>query len=204
MVLPAPEVYDRVLAYAFPAPSSSLRKWGFMEIVRLRVSDGSWQRLEEDWEAQCAQMGDAFCNYATSSLIPIKAAAETDVIDEWAIALTNGGRFMALASAIRATQKPYVGKVLRIREVTVCPLLDYGVLPEAEYVDTLIELLNGSVKLSETGLRAKHIKMHLRSPADAVFFRAVGNTLDSKGVFEATETHGAWLSFTKHTNVKAV
>lgn len=175
-----------------------------MDIVRLQVADGSWQRLEDDWEAQCAEIGDLFSNYASSSLIPIKAIAENAAVDDWAIALTNGGRFMAVAYAIRTTQKPYVGKVLRIREVTVCPLLDYGALPETDYVDTLIGLLNGAVKLSETSLRAKHIKLHLRSPADAIFFRAIGNTLDSKGVFEATATHGAWLSFTKHSGVKAV
>lgn len=175
-----------------------------MDIVRLRIVDGSWERFQSDWEAQCGQMGDAFCDYATSSLVPIKETAESDAAEEWAIALTDGGRIMAVALAIRTSQKPYVGKVLRIREVTVCPLLDYGLLPESVYIDTLIALLNGSVKLSETGLRAKHIKMHLRSPADAVFFRAIGNTLDSKGVFEATEAHGAWLSFTKHSSVKAV
>lgn len=175
-----------------------------MDIVRLRVADGSWQRLEDDWEAQCEELGDCLNNYASSSVAPIKALAQDDIADQWAIAVTNGGRFMAIAYAIRATQKPFTSKVLRIREVTVCPLLDYGSLPETIYVDTLIGLLNGAVKLSESGLRAKHIKMHLRSPADAIFFRAVGNTLDSKGVFEATATHGAWLSFTKHTSVRAV
>jgi hypothetical protein len=175
-----------------------------MDIVRLRVADGSWQRLEDDWHGQCDELGDSLDSYANASVAPIKAIAGNDLPDEWAIALTSGGRFMAIAYAIRATQKPYIGKVLRVREVTVCPLLDYGTLPETAYVDTLIGLLNGAVKLSESNLRAKHIKMHLRSPADAIFFRAVGNTLDSRGVFEATAAHGAWLSFTKHTGVRAV
>jgi hypothetical protein len=79
----------------------------------------------------------------------------------------------------------------------VCPLLDYGNLPETQYGETLIDLLFGAVKLSESDLVAKHIKMHLRSPADSRFFAAVGKSLDSRGVFAATEAHGAWLSFTK-------
>jgi hypothetical protein len=175
-----------------------------MKIIRLRFSDNSWNKFVEDWTIQCVAVGDKFADYATSSVNVIKEFAENEVPDQWAIGLKSGDQFMAIAFAIRTTQKGFNGKVLRIREVAVCPLLDYGSLSETEYVDTLIGLLNGAVKLSERDLRAKHIKMHLRSPSDAVFFRAVGNTLDSKGVFEATAAHGAWLSFTKHTNLKAI
>ena len=105
---------------------------------------------------------------------------------------------------IRANQKGYNGYVLRVREVTVCPLLDYGELDEKSYVDTLIGILNGAIKLSESDLVADHIKLHLRSPTDAVFFRAFGNTLDSKGVFAATEAHGAWLTISKASALRAV
>lgn len=170
-----------------------------MEIRRLRSSDKSWSQFQDDWSAQCDEVGDDFGSYGAAPISMIRQSAENDSDSEWAIGLydKNRKKFFASACAILATQKGYTGKVLRIREVVVCPLLDYGNLPETEYVDTLIHLLNGAVKLSESGLKAKHIKMHLRSPADAVFFRAVGTSLDSKGVFAATEAHGAWLSFTK-------
>src|SRR5690606_13822870 len=105
---------------------------------------------------------------------------------------------------IRTRQKPFDGEVLRIREVTDCPLLDYGILDENAYVDTLIAILNGALKLSESDLMAEHIKLHLRSPADAVFFRAFGNTLDSKGVFASTEAHGAWLTISKASPLRLV
>ena len=169
-----------------------------MELRRLKIEDGSWTEFETDWKGQCAEVGDSFESYASSSISVFKKAATDLSPTEWSVALQIEDKFMAAAWANCTTQKGYVGKVLRIREVVVCPFLDYGTLSEDDYVDTLIGLLNGAVKLSESGLMAKHIKMHLRSPADSRFFRAVGNTLDSKGVFEATESHGAWLSFTKH------
>jgi hypothetical protein len=170
-----------------------------MEIRRLRAGDKSWGQFQDDWSAQCDDVGDDFGSYGAAPISMIRQFAENDSESEWAIGLFDKNRrqFLASACAILTTQKGFTGKVLRIREVVVCPLLDFGKLSESEYVDTLIHLLNGAVKLSESGLKAKHIKMHLRSPADAVFFRAVGTSLDSKGVFAATEAHGAWLSFTK-------
>jgi hypothetical protein len=170
-----------------------------MNLVRLFKSDGSWDNFESDWKDQCENVGDDFCSYASASLGVLSKFANDGQSDEWAVAIFGDDqKILAVACAIRATQKGYVGKVLRIREVTVCPLLDYGKLPESDYIDTLIGLLNEAVKLSESGLRAKHIKIHLRSPADSMFFRAVGKSLDGKGVFAETEAHGAWLSFTKH------
>jgi hypothetical protein len=170
-----------------------------MEIRRLLSTDSSWTQFEKDWSAQCEEVGDDFESYGAAPISMVRKFAESDSETEWAVGLydKNSKKYYASACAILAAQKGYTGKVLRIREVVVCPLLDYGKLPENEYVDTLIHLLNGAVKLSVTQLKARHIKMHLRSPADAVFFRAVGATLDSKGVFAATEAHGAWLSFTK-------
>ena len=175
-----------------------------MDIVRLLASDNSWQSLCEDWTSQCNEIGDCFETYAPSSFEVIKRHADTESQWEWALGVQVENRFMAIAYAHRTMQKPFEGHVLRIREVTVSPFLDYGKATELEYSNTLIALLNGAVKLSETSLRAKHIKMHLRSPADSVFFRAFGNTLDSKGVFASTEAHGAWLTIPKQSPLKTV
>lgn len=168
-----------------------------MQVIRLTKSDGTLGQLEADWDDQCSEIGEELDSFAPSTMGPIRSFAENEGDKEWAIAIAQEGRFMTVACAIRAMQKGFAGWVLRIREVTVCPLLDYGNLDENAYVDTLIAILNGALKLSESDLRADHIKLHLRSPADAVFFRAFGNTLDSKGVFAATEAHGAWLTISK-------
>ena len=168
-----------------------------MQIIRISETEGTLDQLEQNWQAQCEEIGEDFDSFTPPAMEPLRAFAKAESDKEWAIAIAHEGRFMATACAIRTMQKGFAGWVLRIREVTVCPLLDYGNLDENTYVDTLIAILNGALKLSESDLRADHIKLHLRSPADAVFFRAFGNTLDSKGVFAATEAHGAWLTISK-------
>jgi hypothetical protein len=88
--------------------------------------------------------------------------------------------------------------------VTVCPDLDYGALQPDSYSETLIALFSEALKLSESLLEADHLRFHLRSPADAAFFRAFGNTLDSRGVFAAVEVHGAWLTISKAASMRIV
>jgi len=168
-----------------------------MQFTRLLDADGTWSSFQSDWTAQCVEADDTFDDYAPASLGAIRQLALAADPSQWALALRDETRFLAVAMGICTFQKGFSGKVLRIREVTVCPLLDYGILPEEQYVDTLVGMLNAAVKLSESELVANHIKMHLRSPSDRLFFRAVGNVLDSKGVFASSETHGAWLTFTK-------
>lgn len=168
-----------------------------MEITRLLQSDGTWKALEDDWRTQCEAAEDDLSGYATSSVEAIREFAESDLNDRWAIGLKHDDSYMAIAYAICTYQKPFAGKVLRIREVTVCPALDYGMMQENDYIDTLADLLAGAIKLSESSLKAQHIKMHLRSPADARFFRVMGHKLDNDGNFKQVETHGAWLTFTK-------
>ncbi len=168
-----------------------------MEISRLLIDDGTWSKFEDDWKGQCEEVEDDFDCYAPAPLSVIRELAAKASDKEWAVTISDSGRFMAAACAIKTLQKGFNGAVLRIREVTVCPLLDYGKLDENAYIDTLIGILNGAIKLSESGLVANHIKLHLRSPTDAVFFRAFGNTLDSKGAFAASEAHGAWLTLSK-------
>lgn len=175
-----------------------------MELVRLLASDGSLELFDADWKAQCTRVDEDCDSFGEATASVIRDLARKEGDKEWAVAIKNDDHFMAAACAIRTMQKPFTGWVLRIREVTVCPLLDYGNFDENAYVDTLIAILNGALKLSESNLPADHIKLHLRSPADAVFFRAFGNTLDSKGVFAATEAHGAWLTISKAAPLQLV
>lgn len=173
-----------------------------MDIIRLLHSDNTWASLEKDWEQQCSKVDEDFRQFATAARSSIARASIEPMKDEWAIGLKRDDTHLAIAYARATRQKGFDGKVLRIREVCVCPLLDYGELEENEYIATLIGILNGAVNLSETKLVAKHIKIHLRSPADASFFRSFGQTLDSKQVFANVETHGAWLTITKKSGSK--
>lgn len=168
-----------------------------MDVIQLRFDNGSYSKFREDWCAQCEIVGDDFESFCDGAIDAVEKFAESPTDKEWAIAILHDDRILAVAIVIRAMQKPLSGWTLRVREVTVCPLLDYGQMADSIYADTLIALLEGAVKLSESGLPAKNIKLHLRSPQDALFFRAFGNALDSRGVFASVETHGAWLTFIK-------
>lgn len=175
-----------------------------MEVVRLCASDGTLAEFDADWQTQCDEVEEDHASYGTATMPMIRSFAQSEGDKEWAIAIKGRGHFLAAACAIRTTQKGFSGWVLRIREVTVCPLLDYGNLENQAYIDTLITILNGALNLSETHLMADHIKLHLRSPTDAVFFKAFGNTLDSKGIFAATEAHGSWLTISKNPTLQSV
>lgn len=98
---------------------------------------------------------------------------------------------------ILANQKGLAGKTLRVRHMVVCPLLDYGTLNRDIYVQTLVELLFGAVKLSETITNVKNIKMHARSPLDLEYLKVFGRALDSNDAFKSSELQGSWLTLTK-------
>lgn len=168
-----------------------------MEVKRLLASDGSLAKFDADWAAQCNEVGEDCDSFGIATMSIIRQLAQTEQPKEWAIAIESDSRFMAAACAIRTMQKPYSGWVLRIRELTFCPFIDYGKSDENTYVDILFAVFGGALKLSESTLAAEHIKLHLPSPRDAIFFRAFGNILDNKGGFAATEAHGAWLSLSK-------
>lgn len=168
-----------------------------MEVVRLLESDGTLAAFDADWKSQCAEVGEDCDSFGQGTVPMIRRFASTDNNKEWAVAVVDGDRFLAAACFIRAIQKPFSGPVLRIRELTVCPLLDYGNLDEIFYGNTLVSVLQGAIKLSERNLQAQHIKLHLRSPADAEFFREFREKLDSAGAFASTAAHGAWLIFSK-------
>lgn len=168
-----------------------------MPIQRLLQSDGTLSAFESDWTLQCELANEQIDDYGGATMPLIRQHAQMQSAKEWAIALLEDGEHRAAACATQTVQKGYSGVVLRIREVTVCPKIDCGLVSEKTYADTLIGFFAGAVNLSDTHLVADHVKFHLPSPADAMFFRAFGNTLGSKGVFKSVEAHGSWLVITK-------
>ena len=85
------------------------------------------------------------------------------------------------------------GFTLRVRQLVVSPLLDYGVGPIQMYPDVVIGMMLGIVHLSSSILSATNIHFHLRSPEDMTFFRAFGVALGDQKVFASVQTRGAWL-----------
>lgn len=170
-----------------------------MAYIRLLHETGSWDQFEDNWARQCDELGEDFSGYATDALIPIKELATQPQPDSWANAIQEDGRHTAAFIVHRVNQKGFDAPVLRVRHIVVCPLLDAGVLSLESYASTLVELLFEAIKLSDTLLPAQYVKMHVRSPGDLAYFRALGPALDKHGIFESTELKGAWLTIKKRT-----
>jgi hypothetical protein len=124
--------------------------------------------------------------------------------NEWAYGIAHDGEFVAVALMRLVYQKPFSGQVLRVREFTVSPALDWGDVDETIYGEALKSLFLAAINVSESELRAQHIKMHLPSPYDAKFYSEIADTLDSKVIFEAVNTHGSWLIMSKKNPLSIV
>lgn len=169
---------------------------------RLKMSDGTWQGLEANWSDQCDEVGDSLENYAVDAMPVLKDCASTEQQPSrqrttWAVALYDQTRPLVAAMLNAAPIPNYEKPVLRVRQLTVCPLLDFGALSDDTYADTLIELTWGIYKLSENELATGHIHVHLRSPADGAYFQAFGKSIDGKNVFDSVTHKGAWLRIDK-------
>lgn len=165
--------------------------------VRLLQSDGSWPKLLEDWSRQCDEVGESIDDFAPDAMSVIRSFTDHCERDTWAAGLSDGTHWSAVAMLNRTMLPKTDGYTLRVRQVIVSPLLDFGAWSKEKYAETLVNFVWATVQVSGKVLPADHIKFHLRSPSDADFFRAFGNTLDSKSVFREVSTHGAWLAITK-------
>lgn len=164
---------------------------------RLLKADGSWARFKANWADQCAAVGEDPADFATDALQVIEQFSEKDDSANWAVAVSGDDDFLGACVVIRAQLPGTSGWTLRVRQIVVSPKLDYGEIDSVVYADTLIELIYGVIKLSESELMSEHIKFHLRSPHDMEFFRHMRNGLDSQSVFRVVEMKGAWLYITK-------
>lgn len=175
------------------------------EIQILSASDGSWERFRQDWQAQCAEAGDNFDDYAPDSLQVVADAVAGSLLGVGGDNVTKigalwddeSGHFYACCMLNRTRLPGTEGHTLRIRHLIVSPLLDYGLASVELYPDVLIGILSGVVHLSETEMVAQHIRFHLRSPEDQAFFKAFGTDLAGSGVFATVQTFGAWLYVSK-------
>ncbi len=173
---------------------------------KISISDNTWQSFQNDWEAQCAQIGESFDDYAPDSLGILKAIAEGSL----EAVHTPGGETIAaglrdedtgthyLSCSLNLTAIPrFDGMTLRVRHLLVSPLLDFGTADLKLYAQVLVHTVTGVVKASESYMSANNIRFHLRSPNDAEFFSAFGAALDGEKIFRSVEMRGSWLLITK-------
>ena len=175
----------------------------------LSVTDDSWARFNDDWARQCETAQEAFDDYSPMAMTLMGQIIEGT---EPSLGPSNVTRVAALwddetqhyyaCCIANRTQLPGItGRVLRVRELTVSPLIDYEMASVAMYPDVIIGILSGVVHLSSTVLGAEHIHLHLRSPGDQAFFRFFGTDLGASGVFASVQARGTWLYVTKSVEV---
>ena len=174
-------------------------------VQSLLTMDDTWQAMQADWRAQCEKVGEPFDDYApdVTSILARIADGQTEQtaltkssicafreeIDgpHWAIAMLNWVRHMPGVK----------GSVLRVRHLTVSPLLDFGEEPVEKYAEVLIGAVSGVIHLSNGIFKAPNLRFHLRSPEDINFFRALGTALEGGSIIDSVEIRGAWLYMRK-------
>ena len=171
----------------------------------LSHEDGSWDAFCDDWKAQCEKVEETFEDYAPEALGVITGIMSNTV------ALLDGAGKTVVAALWDAETKHYYsacvlhrallpgapGYTLRVRQLVVCPLLDFGLSDIEMYPDVIIGVVLGVVHASSTSLVANSIRFHLRSPGDRSFFRAFGTSLNDTKAFASVQTHASWLYIEK-------
>jgi hypothetical protein len=163
----------------------------------LRTSDGSWQRFRASWAEECERYGAVIEDYAPATLAELQRLADIGHPRAEVYALENNFRFECVCQANCTPLPGFDGPVLRFRFITYAPEFDFGDYQIEAYVGMVVRSFAAGLRLSETDMPARHIKFHLRSPAERQFFASLGTQLSAMNVFAEVSTHGAWLQITK-------
>ena len=139
-----------------------------MPLVQISESDGSWNRLKAAWKEQCEAAGDDFSLYAQGTFIVLDDLAKKAEARAGIYGVKRGDEPPEVICQVNTTPLPgHPEPVMRIRMVTVSPAIDFGLVPEASYAETLADLFFGIIELTQDdNMGANEFKMHLRSPED--------------------------------------
>lgn len=171
------------------------------DIKLLARDDGSWDAFEADWKAQCDEVDESYDDYAPDAFGVIGGIIDKSLSTVGGVSTTRVGalwdseskRYYAACVLHRSLLPHTPGFTLRVRQLVVSPLLDYGVAEVQMYPDVVIGVLTGIIYLSSSVLQANNIHLHLRSPEDISFFRSLGMALSGANVFASVQTRGSWL-----------
>ncbi|MBG6211720.1 hypothetical protein IWQ49_006411 [Labrenzia sp. EL_126] len=164
-------------------------------IFRLQKGDGTWGAFEDDWRVQCENHEEDFSEYALGTFGVLEELISEPQPKSAAFAIHNGSMHSAICQ-INTTMLPgYQEPVMRVRHMAFCPELDFGDGSIEDYSDALVGAFTGILALSEVDdqLKAKHLKMHLKSPADRQFFSALSPMLGKLERFTSVRLVGSWL-----------
>lgn len=166
-----------------------------MEFKRISQENGLWQKLWASWDKICSSYDEDFRDFAPSSLTVLQPLAESPQTDSSGVfALIESGETLAVCQLNVAWIKGYDSKVLRLRHLLLSPEFDFSdEITVARYVRILSEMFTGTVACANNEMPAKHIKLHLQSPADREFFKEIEEYLTKAATFNSVKMRGAWL-----------
>lgn len=167
------------------------------EFVQLLSTNATWSEFEKDWRGQCETLGEDFDSYAEATFSVVRDIIEKEHVKAGVYALKIDGQYVAMCQLNRTLLPKYTGHVLRVRFLTLSPRYDLTDVPAREYGILLATVLGSVVaEARRPDAPSKHIKFHLRSPADQQFFTLLGSGLSQADMFESIATSGAWLYIT--------
>jgi len=167
--------------------------------IQLLETDGTWDAFRDDWEGQCGNHEEDFSDYAANTFSVIGDIIKTEHQKAGVFAFCEDDKHMAICQINVAGLPKYDSPVMRARYLTLCPDIDFGDTTIDQYAKVLAHAFSGILALSdrEDSYGAKHIKFHLRSPADRNFFTLLGQGLNDSEEFASVQTVGTWLYITK-------
>lgn len=164
------------------------------EMRFLRHVDGTWAEVETQWRAECQRFGDDLDEWAIDAFPVVRQQASEDHPRARALGLFGDDGDCHAVCFVNLTPLPgYEGPVLRVRHLLVAPRYDLEDSPQEDYGRLLTSVFTAVVGMTYGELAARHVKFHLRSPADVAFFQAVERTLSTLPHFESVKMRGAWL-----------
>lgn len=167
-------------------------------LIRLEEKNGTWRDLYADWKSQCEQFNEDFSLYENEPFDVIRDLTKEPLNQKAAaFALHYDKEYAAIFQVNQTCLPGFEGEVLRVRMISLSPYYEFGPAKIEEYGELLIKIFLGIIEISDTIMRSKHIKFHLRSPADRQFFFYLGQGLNSKGIFTKVDTIGSWVYITK-------
>lgn len=169
-------------------------------LERLLDADGTWPEFERDWQSQCENFGEDFSQYAVGSLPVLRDIASKDDRDSSVYGLrAEDGSFASVVMVNRTLLPNYTGQVLRVRHLLMSPSHDFGEHTIDDYAAILSRTFSRTVHLAFTTMPARHVKFHLRSPADRQFFSSALTALSDFDMFSDVAMRGSWLYLSLNT-----
>src|SRR5262245_11228567 len=116
----------------------------------LSEKDGTWQALKEHWREQCAKYGEDFESFGMATFAVLDPLAAEGHRKAAVYGYMQADECQMICEVNHTYLPGYDDKVLRVRNITYSPKLDFEDRPVDDYAKALVGLFAGVVHLSMT------------------------------------------------------